>query len=285
MVRQPLEEQTPPLAYGAPHVTDQQAYPVTAAPAPVYVQQQPPVASAPVSPGSHVSSRPEKIEGHNFDPRLRAQYSNEPGVIHASRPLEPEKNEISDELRQKHEASVEKYPYLNLTEGEFVVMQLQRHPIGLLAPVGIASFLIIILLSFLFSYPVLQVQSAMLLPSMGMVALVTLLLCALIGVFAYIAIWVYLRNQFFLTNESIIQELQYSLVSRREQTASLGSIEDVSYLQKGLLQTMLNYGSIRLSTEGDETTYRFYYVSNPKIQTQRLTNAVEAFKNGRPVSD
>lgn len=42
---------------------------------------------------------------------------------------------------------------------------------------------------------------------------------------------------------------------------------------------------IRLSTEGEETTYRFNYVANPKRQTAILNNAVEAFKNGRPVTD
>jgi hypothetical protein len=48
---------------------------------------------------------------------------------------------------------------------------------------------------------------------------------------------------------------------------------------------MFDYGSIRLSTEGDETTYRFNYVTAPKKQIAILNNAVEAFKNGRPVDD
>ena len=60
-------------------------------------------------------------------------------------------------------------------------------------------------------------------------------------------------------------------------------IEDASYSQRGPMQTILNYGSIRLSTEGEETTYRFDYVSSPKKQIAILNNAVEAFKNGRPV--
>jgi hypothetical protein len=92
-----------------------------------------------------------------------------------------------------------------------------------------------------------------------------------------------LSNQFFLTNESVIQEIQVSLFARREQTVSLSNIEDASYHQHGILQTLLNYGSIRLSTEGDETTYRFYYVANPRREIAILNNAVEAFKNGRPI--
>ena len=70
---------------------------------------------------------------------------------------------------------------------------------------------------------------------------------------------------------------------RREQTVSLGSIEDASFKQNGILQTVLDYGTIRLSTEGQETTYVFRYVAHPKKQIATLNNAIEAFKNGRPV--
>ena len=240
---------------------------------------------------SFVTKLPTEIDGHNFNPQIRAQYSNEPGVVHTSRPIEPKSATISDELLKKHQESVAKYPFLNLSEGEYVILNIQRHPIGLWEPVGSCVFLIILLLSGLFIYPaILERQTATAitgagLPDFGFVAMVLVLLSTLVGVITYIAAWIYLRNQFFLTNESVIQELQYGLFSHHEQTASLGSIEDVSYRQHGILQTMLNYGSIRLSTEGDETTYRFYYVSNPKKQTATLTNAVEAFKNGRPVGD
>jgi hypothetical protein len=72
---------------------------------------------------------------------------------------------------------------------------------------------------------------------------------------------------------------------RKEQTVSLANIEDASFDQHGIIQTVLNYGSIRLSTEGDETTYRFTYVSNPKKQIEILNNAVESFKNGRPIEE
>jgi uncharacterized membrane protein YdbT with pleckstrin-like domain len=108
-----------------------------------------------------------------------------------------------------------------------------------------------------------------------------LTLLFLIG--GYIAVWVYINNRFFLTNESVIQEIQTSLFSKHEQTVSLSNIEDASSRQNGLVQSILDYGSIRLSTEGDETTYRFNYVTNPKQEIATLNNAVEAFKNGRPV--
>lgn len=245
-------------------------------------------------PRSFVTEKPDAIEGHNFNPQWRAQNSGEPGVVHTSRDIEPQVNGISDELRAKHDASVKKYPFLNLSDGEFVILNIQRHLIGLLIPVASSAGLIILMLTGLIAYPFLTSGAAtttaatatggIAAPGFGFVALIILLGSVLVGIYGYIAVWVYLRNQLFLTNESVIQELQYSLFSHHEQTASLGSIEDVSYKKHGIWQTMFNYGSIRLSTEGEETTYRFYYVANPKEQTAILTNAVEAYKNGRPVT-
>jgi uncharacterized membrane protein YdbT with pleckstrin-like domain len=120
-------------------------------------------------------------------------------------------------------------------------------------------------------------------PNAGLMYLLGFLFIILVSVGGYINIWVYTNNKFFLTNESVIQEIQTGLFARHEQTVSLINIEDASFQERGILQTMLDYGSIRLSTEGDETTYRFDYVSSPKHQIATLNNAIEAFKNGRPI--
>ena len=116
----------------------------------------------------------------------------------------------------------------------------------------------------------------------GLVLLFAAVLFTLGGIIATV---VYQANRFYLTNESVIQHIQTSLFSKKDQTISLANIEDASYRQQGILQTILNYGSIRLSTEGEETTYRFNFVANPKREVDKLNNAVEAFKNFRPVND
>jgi len=234
---------------------------------------------------SHVTTQPDGVEGHGFDPRQRVQLSNEPGVVHTTRPIEPAQIAVSDDLMRKHEDAKKMFPDLNLSRGEYVLMRVTRHPIGLLVPVALTSFLLSVFVAIWILYPVFLEQSnGVGLPSMEVLSLLMVPLCLLVGIFGYIAVWVYLRNTFYLTNESVIQEIQHSLFAKHEQTASLGSIEDVSFVQNGVLQTLLNYGTIRLSTEGEETTYRFHYVANPKRQTSILNNAVEDFKNGRPVA-
>lgn len=232
---------------------------------------------------SFVTRAPEQIDGHNYNPRIRAQYGNEPDIVHASRPFEPSVPEMSDKLRRKHDESLKKYPFLNLSPGEFVILQFRRHPIGLFWPVGLTGILLIIFISAMFIYPSMYEQSGggMIAPA-SVISILAILSLLAVGL-GWLKTWVYLENQFFLTNESVIQEIQHGPFSRHEQTVSLGSIEDASFKQFGLIPTIFNYGAIRLSTEGKDTVYRFEYVENPKDQVAVVTNAVDNFKNGRPV--
>lgn len=214
-----------------------------------------------------------------------AEQQQAPQLVQMVRPLDPPKQEMTAEVRIRHEASTKKYPFLNLSEGEYVVRAMRRHPIGLFIPMVLGVFLIVAALSVLLNYEIIadsmNLRGAAADPASVFLPIV--LFCVLIGLGMYIAFYVYVNNKFFLTNESVIQEIQDSIFSRHEQTVSLANIEDASYLQTNIIQHIFDYGSIRLSTEGDETTYRFTFVSHPKEHIATLNNAVEAFKLGRPV--
>jgi hypothetical protein len=212
----------------------------------------------------------------------------EPQMVYLSRPMDPAKPAIPEEVRQRSEESRKQYPHLNLSDGEYIITAIKRHPIGLIQIWGsitlIALVLIAIFAGFLLNQnnsPLTGVLDSSQLQTVGGIVLggITVLL-ALGGL---IATYVYNGNRFYLTNESVIQEVQTSLFSKYEQTVSLANVEDASYKQTNPIQMMLNYGSIRLSTQGDETTYRFTYVASPKQHIATLNNAVEAFKNYRPV--
>lgn len=212
-----------------------------------------------------------------------------PQVVHVSRALNPQPMDIPAEVQQLAEESREQYPHLNLSDGEFIIAAVQRHPIGLLQ-IWVTAFLVILIFGGLIAVTLGTADTSSLLSdfgdkkqiaTLGAVAGGILSLLVIAGALA--ATYIYNGNRFYLTNESVIQEIQNSLFSKHEQTVSLSNIEDASYQQTNPLQLLLNYGSIRLSTEGDETTYRFSYVANPKKHIAVLNNAVEAFKNGRPV--
>lgn len=248
---------------------------------PLYAQPTTPPAEQPMR-SSHISKAPAGYDGESFDPRARVQYANEPGIKRVTREVEPNERPISDQLNRRHEEAKQRYPHLNLSKGEVVLLDIKRHPIGLLMPLAAGGFILLVLLMALTFYPANATELG--LPDFGLAAVILGLIMSLVGIGTGIAAWVYLQNQFYMTNESVIQEIQNSLFSRHEQTVSLGSIEDASFKKNGILQTMLDYGTLRLSTEGEETTYQFHYVANPRKQVAVLNNGVEAFKNGRPVS-
>lgn len=208
-------------------------------------------------------------------------------VVHLTRSMNPEKPTLSDEIIQKHERSVRMYPNLNLSEGEYVITSVRRHPIGLIAPQAIGAVLLAIMITVMTTYGEVSESFSMYggVSTTPFVVVIAFLFSIAIIIGMVTTAFVYLNNKFYLTNESVIQEIRHSLLSKHEQTVSLANIEDASYTKKGLLQYAFDYGNVRLSTEGEETTYRFSYVANPKGHVDRLNNVVEAFKNGRPIED
>lgn len=207
-------------------------------------------------------------------------------TVHIARPSEPEKVVVSKAIKLKHQKSINSYPNLNLSEGEYVISAVRRHPIGLFPPVLVGLFLIIITIAALLnvkdiSQVIVPIFGAVLAPRLIYIFLTIFLATIVFGVL--VSVYVYRKNRFFLTNESVIQEIQTGLLYKHEQTVSLQNIEDASFYKNGIVQQLFNFGTIRLSTEGDETTYLFSYVSNPKREIAMLNNAVEAFKNGRPI--
>lgn len=206
-----------------------------------------------------------------------------PQVVHMSRAYEPVEPTLSPEAKRRHDESAKRYPSLNLSEHEYIISDVRRHPIGLWGSIIITTLLVSLSFVLMIDYEYVAELFGLSSQSYSVVALIGTLLAALSLIGGYLAIWVYSSNRFFLTNESVIQEIQNGIFSRKEQIVSLMNIEDASFSQRGPLQVLLDYGSIRLSTEGEESTYRFDYVLNPKRQIELLNNAVEAFKNGRPI--
>jgi uncharacterized membrane protein YdbT with pleckstrin-like domain len=240
-------------------------------------------------------SSPDEPQPVAYDAEGRPLYAHPPkhaekqehNVVHMTRMVEPIKQKISPAVQRKHERSMRLYPFLNLSEGEYIIRAVRRHPIGLIIPMAVGVILLALTLSAMFNYEAiaesLNLRGAMADPTTMVLPIALFSVLVVLGM--YIAYYVYVNNKFFLTNESVIQEIQVSLFSRHEQTVSLANIEDASFRQENIIQHLFNYGSIRLSTEGDETTYRFSYVANPKRHVAVLNDAVEAFKNGRPVND
>ena len=190
---------------------------------------------------------------------------------------------IPAELMAAHEASLKKYPRVHLSKGEYVIMEVRRHPIGMLSIWISMTLLVIATLSLIplytmnrsvlakaFSLPIdrLPSDSSVMLPLLGLAMLFVL------G--GLVAVYVYSGNLFYLTNESIIQYLQSSIFSTTEQQINLVNIDDVSYKQQGILQQVFNYGMVQVSAEGDEhNQYVFSFVAKPQVVSRTINDAME----------
>ncbi|MBQ6375571.1 hypothetical protein IJJ37_01415 [Candidatus Saccharibacteria bacterium] len=157
----------------------------------------------------------------------------------------------------RNERSKKDFPFLKLESDEYVEYAFSRAKACLFAIIGgVATGLILILVGFLV---VLMGQST--LDDMGRNFLYVILTCLvfaamLIGLVAFI---VYRGNKLFVTNKHVIQMIMKSPVATSINMIDLASVEDASFHQNGLLQKLFHYGTFRLSTVGDETTYTFAY--------------------------
>ena len=126
-------------------------------------------------------------------------------------------------------------------------------------------------------YPAIEKQSSTIVPLSTLVLPMTMVM-AFVSLIAYTAYTIYMSNRFFVTNESVIEEAQNGLFAKKERTVSLANIEEVTFGQKNILQSFFNYGTIRMSIEGDHNAFRFAFVENPKKRVDMLVNVIEERK-------
>lgn len=208
-------------------------------------------------------------------------------VVQVTRSTDPVAVRVSSQMKAKHDTSKAQYPHLNLSAGEFVILNIRRHPIGLFTiwfAALVAVLIIIVAWWFVLagpgSQPASDASSSNLLVSAFALGLVVL-----VAVGGYIGVIVYRANNFILTSESVIQRVQYSLFSHQEKTINLENIKDARFDQAGIFQSLIGYGSLRLTTEGDQENYSFSYVADPKEQIATINNVIEAVKYGRPIDE
>lgn len=168
---------------------------------------------------------------------------------------------------------------LDLDKNEEVLQEIRRHPIGLIGIYGVGGLSILVLLSLLFilvsaDTPILNISD------LGF-ALIFGTLSILMILFTYIGVHVYKSNELVLTNENIIQVLQFSLLNRQVSQLNLTKIQDVSVDQTGLLQTFFKYGTIEIETAGEAANFRFPFAPNPNIAAKMIIEAHEDYVRRR----
>lgn len=181
----------------------------------------------------------------------------------------------------RHARSKKDFPFLKLEENEYVEFAFSRAKVCLFMIFGGVTVGILAVL-------------AMFLMVMGSnidaigkkfvsVLLVFLVITALM--IGAVALIVYRGNRLFITNKHAIQMVMKSPVATSMNMIDLPSIEDASFHQNGLTQKILKYGTFRLSTIGDETTYTFAYSDvtpeELKAVSELITKAKEELRKDK----
>lgn len=176
----------------------------------------------------------------------------------------------------RHERSKRDFPGLKLDDGEYVEFFFKRTKVilGLICGATFAG-LVVILLAFLL---VLLNQDSI--DEMGRNFLFFILFALLAAalIISMIAIRVYDGNRLYITNKHVMQMVMDSLVSSSINIIDLESVEDVSFRQTSIWQKLFHYGTFRLSTIGDETTYTFPYSDISPTELKKVTELITEMK-------
>ena len=151
-----------------------------------------------------------------------------------------------------------------------------RHPIGLYAYYIFSGLIIVsLLVGLFFSVSTDQqlggdIPQSIYIGGFSFVIFVVLL-------FSYVGVYVYKRNELIVTNENILQILQFGLFNQQVSQLNLAKIQDVSVDRAGILQTYFNYGTLVIETAGEASNYNFKYTPDPSRVAKVIIEAHEDF--------
>lgn len=170
-------------------------------------------------------------------------------------------------------------PMVVLSPGERVICQIKRHPIGMISQFVVAGLLIVVgaIAALFMSTHASNTYNEQHLKAFIYGGLALLVIGTLL--FLGVANSVYWKNQWVVTSDSITQILQVSLMAKQVSQLSLDDLEDVTVVQTGLLQTMLNYGTLRAETAGERSKFMFLYCPDPSHYARQILEAREEFRN------
>lgn len=192
------------------------------------------------------------------------------------------------DVKNRHQETKKCHPEItDLSEYEFILMKIVHYPIGAsLIWAGWLAVLVLITSVWLVisSIPIAPLSIGNIeLNFASFLGIVVTMIDLLILTFAYISAKIYKFNKMIVTSERIIQFQSQGLFDEQVQSIDLNDIEDVSYHQKGFLAMFLGFGTVRMATVGDETTYQLKFVKSPAKVAKFASTIVQAAKNNRPI--
>lgn len=174
---------------------------------------------------------------------------------------------------KKANKNVHDNPLHVLQDGESMVCEIRRHPVGLMGLyIGTGFFILLIVAIYLFGLKVLGYDTAR---NMQIGAIIVALLSALSLLYLFVEIKVFNGNRWIVTSDSLTQVQQTGLFTRQASQLSLDNLEDITTEQNGLLAQMLDYGVLKAETAGENSKFKFMFCPNPNYYAKLILDARE----------
>ncbi len=147
-----------------------------------------------------------------------------------------------------------------IDDDEVKLIEVRKHPIGLVivyTQTAIGMMASIALLFFILPTVFEDEGSAFLVA--GALSFFALLFS---GIVLAISTYIFVQNRIIVTDRNITQILQLGLFSRKVSQLNIVNVEDVTSEQRGILQTALNYGVLKIETAGEQSNFIYDFCPN-----------------------
>lgn len=169
-------------------------------------------------------------------------------------------------------------PLEAMQPGEQVLCEIRRHPIGLIGPYFGAAIVVVgaavaavTMPYYLSDFTAPQTKLGILLGA-GLAVIAALL-------YVYIATTIYTANRWILTGDSLTQVSQAGLFNSETSQLALEDLEDITIRQVGMLQSLVDFGTLHAETAGNRSKFVFPYCSDPEYFARQILTAREALIN------
>lgn len=194
-----------------------------------------------------------------------------------SSPVQGSEDKKSEKLRKKVDNPLEA-----MQPGEEIICEIKRHPMGMLNKY-IASFLSLVILgvSAVLLIPQTVPQDSQ--PQARVFAIFGVICVAIIAAIGlYLTQYIYYKNRWIVTSDSITQVSQIGLFSTQLSQLSMANLQDVTVVQDGFLPSTFDYGVLRAESAGERSKFVFLYCPNPKKYAQEILMTREQYINTSP---
>lgn len=145
-------------------------------------------------------------------------------------------------------------------DDETKLIEVRKHPIGLAIVYAQTAVGLLVAISFLFFI----IPTVMADPDAGFWVALSLSFFAFLfaGIVLTISTYIFKQNRIIVTDRNITQILQYGLFSRKVSQLNIVNVEDVTSEQRGVMQTSMNYGVLKVETAGEQANFIYDFCPN-----------------------